>query len=353
MTRRFNPVLLRHPAWRWIIFSLLAVYATWRLLPYADFSGPDNGFDLRDALIPAAAIEQGGPPRDGISAIDHPRFVAASKARFLQPQDRVLGLEVAGVTRAYPVKILDRHEIVNDTIGSESVVISYCPLCGSGMAFSARIDSRNLDFGVSGLLYNSDVLLYDRQTESLWSQLMGQAVTGPLRGRKLRQIPVSHTRWSAWLRRHPDTQVLSIPGGRYVDYDQSPYDGYSESPAVWFSVAHRDDHYRPKERVIGITLNGASKAYPFVELGRHGAVLDDEIAGQRVQVRFDAENRSGWISDATGRVIPSTVVYWFALIAFHPDTLVYREAKQTESTGSNAKAAPAAHTELPVKPQSR
>lgn len=327
MAKRLNPVLLKHPAWRWVIFSLVAVFAAYRLIPYTDFDGPNNGFDLSNSLVPARAIEQGGPPRDGIPAIDHPRFVAASKAHFLKPKDRVLGLNYDGMTKAYPVKILDHHEIVNDTSGREPVVISYCPLCGSGMAFSARIDSRNLDFGVSGLLYNSDVLLYDRETESLWSQLMGQAVTGPMRGQKLQQIPVSHTSWAAWHSEHPDTLVLSTSNGRYIDYDRSPYEGYEKSSAIWFSVAHRDERYHPKEVVIGLTINGTSKAYPFIELGRIGSAFDDEIAGLPVRVQFDTENRSGQLLNADGQVIPSTIAYWFAWVAFHPDTQVFNGTK--------------------------
>jgi len=142
-----------------------------------------NGFDLSGALIPVRDIESGGPPRDGIPSIDDPRFVGASKASFLAPEDRVLGVAIEGEAKAYPVAILNWHEIVNDRSLDQNFVVTYCPLCGSGMVFVADVGERALSFGVSGLLYNSDMLLYDRNTESLWSQLLAKAVSGPLKGR--------------------------------------------------------------------------------------------------------------------------------------------------------------------------
>ena len=134
-----------------------------------------NGFDLTDTLIPEHLIEAGGPPRDGIPAIDEPLFVDSSRAG-LSDTDRVLGLSFGAVARAYPVRILNWHEIVNDRIADQPVAVTYCPLCGSGMAFDARVGGQITRFGVSGLLYNSDVLLYDRRTGSLWSQIMARAV---------------------------------------------------------------------------------------------------------------------------------------------------------------------------------
>ena len=127
-----------------------------------------NGFSVTNALIPVDEIRSGGPPRDGIPAIDRPRFVTADAAGFLQASDRVLGITRNGVSKAYPVAILNWHEIVNDRIANEPIVITFCPLCGTGIAYLATTGDQVLDFGVSGLLYNSDMLLYDRQTESLW-----------------------------------------------------------------------------------------------------------------------------------------------------------------------------------------
>ncbi|MFU8817641.1 MAG: DUF3179 domain-containing (seleno)protein, partial [Pseudomonadales bacterium] len=164
-----------------------------------------NGFDLSDALIPVRAIESGGPPRDGIPAINQPKFVAAPEAGFLDDDDRILGVAINGQPKAYPISILNWHEVVNDSSGSQYFVVTYCPLCGTGMVFASNAGDGALIFGVSGLLYNSDVLLFDRNTESLWSQILGKAVSGPLRGEPLPQLPAFHTTWADWRERHPQT----------------------------------------------------------------------------------------------------------------------------------------------------
>lgn len=309
---------------RWVIYPLLLVGLGWYFSPAYLYAGTTNGFDLSNSLIPVTEIHHGGPPRDGIPAIDKPIFVAADKADFLRDDDPVLGIDRNGVRKAYPVRILDHHEIVNDRFDRESVVVSYCPLCGTGMAFVAAVDGTEHHFGVSGLLYNNDVLLYDRETDSLWSQLMRQAVSGPLRGSRLQQIAMSHTRWGDWRRRHPDTRVLSTDTGSRRDYRHSPYAGYERSEALYFPMRNAVDlRYHPKERVIGLTIDGASKVYPFSELSRTAGELRDRFAGQELRIRFNAENRSGDVFNAAGEELPSTTGYWFAWQAFHPDSEVY------------------------------
>jgi hypothetical protein len=191
------------------------------------------------------------------------------------------------------------------------------------MAFLATVDGRALRFGVSGLLYNNDVLLYDRGSESLWSQLMKQAVSGPMRGKRLEQIIMAHTTWADWRRRYPDTQVLSTDTGYRRDYGRSPYAGYSSSKALYFPLAGLDRRYHPKEQVIGVSLDGQHKAYPFVELARSSGELGDRFAGRRLRIQFDPVNRTGRILDGRGEEIPSTIAYWFAWQAFHPHSAVY------------------------------
>ena len=144
-----------------------------------------NGFNLDNSSIPIEQIRQGGPPKDGIPALTNPKFVSVSEVDFLNDQDKIIGVSINGKHKAYPIKILNYHEIVNDYLGKSPIVITYCPLCGSGIVFSAIIDSQILHFGVSGLLYNSDVLMYDKETNSLWSQLMMQAVSGDLKDNEL------------------------------------------------------------------------------------------------------------------------------------------------------------------------
>ncbi|MBN4079511.1 DUF3179 domain-containing protein [Beggiatoa alba] len=319
---------------RWIIYPLLLIALWFWQSPQWLHAGPgdglNNGFDLSNALVPIAQIKHGGPGRDDIPAISDPRFISASQADFLNDNDRILGINLNGETKAYPIRILNYHEIVNDRFGNDSdntaVLVSYCPLCGTGMAFLAARNGEDFDFGVSGLLYNSDVLLYDRQTESLWSQIRKQAVAGPLKGQHLEQIPLEHTRWSDWRARYPHTRVLSQDTGHRRDYSRSPYAGYADSEQLMFEVSARDRRFHPKEWVIGITLNGVTKAYPFSRLPSGQHELHDQLGGQTIRLVFDAANRSGRIY-AADKLLPSTTSYWFAWYAFHPDTQVYR-AKQ-------------------------
>ncbi len=281
-----------------------------------------NGFDLSNARVPASAIQRGGPPKDGIPAIDRPRFVAAAQAS-LSADDRVLGVTVNGDARAYPLRILNWHEVVNDQVGGQPVVVTYCPLCGTGMAFDARVDGRARSFGVSGLLYNSDVLLYDRDTQSLWSQIMRTAVSGPAAGRMLVQLPLAHTTWSDWRTRHPDTRVLSTDTGHVRDYSHDPYAGYESRERLMFDVAHRDHRLEAKAWVLGLQVGAEAKAYPLsalaARLGERGE-LEDRVGGRRVRIRYDAGHRSAEAVDEQGKPLPSTMAYWFAWVAFFPHT---------------------------------
>lgn len=282
-----------------------------------------NGFNLEGASIPISSIESGGPPRDGIPALDQPRFTTAAEAPWLSPQDRVLGLAEGNEARAYPIAILDWHEVVNDRIGGRPVVVTYCPLCGSGMAFSARAAGRALNFGVSGLLYNSDVLLYDRQSESLWSQILGKAISGPRRGTRLEQIPLEHTTWGDWRARRPHSLVMSRDTGYRRDYGRSPYLGYADSPRIWFALSHRDPRRPAKEWVLGVEIDGVHRAYPFGELAKQPRV-EERVAGRELVIGYDPEHRSAVARGADGRAIPSVTAFWFAWAAFHPDTQVFR-----------------------------
>jgi Protein of unknown function (DUF3179) len=282
-----------------------------------------NGFNLDDTLIPAKEILSGGPPRDGIPAIDEPKFLPAGEARHIQPSDPVLGIVRNRVAKAYPLAILNLHEVVNDRFNDEDVVVTFCPLCGSGMAYSAKIDGRTHTFGVSGLLYNSDVLLYDRQSESLWSQLMAQAVSGPMKGTRLHSLALSHTTWQEWQTSHPDTLALSPETGYARDYSHNPYEEYLRSRSIWFPVGHTSKRYHPKEQVMGVEIDGRFKAYPFVELGKTSGSFDDTFAGQDLRIVFDKEHRSASVADANGRELPGVVTFWFAWYAFHPQTDVF------------------------------
>lgn len=282
-----------------------------------------NGFDLSDPLVPRQLIRAGGPPRDGIPSIDKPRFMSAASASSLRDTDRVLGVTVDGLAKAYPVKILNYHEIVNDRFGELPVAVTFCPLCGSGVAFDARVNGEAREFGVSGLLYNSDVLMYDRASDSLWSQILGQAVTGPARGTKLRTVPVRHTTWAEWRRRHPATLALVEPRSTGRNYNVDPYVGYAESAQIWAPVAHRDRRYPAKSVVVGAVVNGKARAWPFAELPANDNFLIDSVDDKQVRLEYDHGAQAAALLDEEGREIPSFTAFWFAWVAFHPDTSIY------------------------------
>jgi len=283
-----------------------------------------NGFNLKGASIPVNEIMGGGPPRDGIPSIDHPEFRRVGQAKYPDENARVLGVYLNGIAKAYPIGILNYHEIVNDFFGAEPVVITYCPLCGSGIAFYAKVGGKNRTFGVSGLLYNSDVLLYDRETESLWSQIMTQAVTGPMKGSELEIITTINTTWKEWKHNHPHTLVLSTKTGYARNYNSTPYVGYDDSESLYFPVKKRNRAYHPKERIIGVEVNGKYKAYPFSELERAGNEIEDSFNGKKLRVLFDNEAQAARIVNEEGLEITSYVSFWFAWAAFHKKTEVFK-----------------------------
>jgi len=273
-----------------------------------------SGFSLSPSIVDVEEIISGGPPKDGIPALTNPEIETGGAAgHWLRDHDRVLGIAINGEARAYPIRILNWHEIVNDRINQRAVVITYCPLCGSGMAF----DSEDT-FGVSGLLYQSDVLLYDHKTESLWSQIMKQAVAGPRTGERLAPLPILHTSWKDWRTEHPNTSVLSRKTGHRRDYNRNPYLGYDKVSAIYFPVRHHDTRLHPKTWVIGLEIGNKHKAWKvdrLKETGSHvqrwqGRELFIEVKGE--SIRF--------IDQASQAELPATRLYWFAWSSFFPDT---------------------------------
>ena len=306
---------------RWSPINVLLVFFCFT--GYASNAQSLNGFELSNLQIPAREIRKGGPARDGIPAIDQPVFLSPDQATFLRDGDYVLGVILNGQSKAYPIRIMDWHEVVNDYFGNDPVVVTYCPLCGSGVAFSASVKGRNRTFGVSGLLYNSDVLLYDRQTESLWSQLETMAISGPEAGTTLEIIPTAYATWKDWKKRYPETLVLSTETGHIREYDRSPYQNYEAVPDLMFQVKHKSRLYRNKERVIGITIHGKHKAYPFSQLKKAKGQVTDTFQGKTLYVTFDNKTKTARIKSENNEDLPGITLFWFAWHAFHPDTEVF------------------------------
>ena len=239
--------------------------------------------------LPAPTIDldrlvSGGPPPDGIPAIDRPLFHPAGDVDFLDDREPVVAIEVNGDARAYPVQILTWHEIVNDTVGGEPITISYCPLCNSAIAYDRRVGDRVLDFGTSGLLFNSALVMYDRQTESLWSHFTAQAVAGGLTGEELGRRPTALVAWSEWRSANPDGLVLSRSTGHQRDYGRNPYTGYDDidqSPFLFDGEA--DGRLRAMTRIVGINDGDDAVAVQLDSLLELG-VLETSLAGRDIVV---------------------------------------------------------------------
>jgi hypothetical protein len=300
--------------------------------------------------------------KDCIPAIDDPRFQSAGEADWLADDDLVIGVQMGGETKAYPLRVLALHEVVNDEVGGEPVAVTYCPLCRSGLVFDRRVGGETLTFGVSGKLLNANLVLYDRQTETYWSQLNGSAVVGPQVPRRLTILPSTITTWGEWRASHPDTRVLSRNTGFYPTsaYASDPYGGYENSSRVGFGVTGVDDRLHPKTVVYGVAVGNDSVAYPAEVVEREG-VVEDTVGGVPVLLVEDPddggvsafvrevdgetlsfERRDGALLDQHGHRwslegealegprkgaeldgLDSHGIYWFAWSEFHPDTGVY------------------------------
>ncbi len=282
-----------------------------------------NGFQVEPHAIPLEEIASGGPPKDGIPALRTPQFLPADEVAFLAPEDRILGLHGTHQTKAYPIAILNWHEIVNDTFEGTPVVITYCPLCGTGMGFRRMVGNRLLTFGVSGLLYQSDVLMYDHQTESLWSQIAMEAVTGPSVGAHLKPIFLEHTTWKAWRKRYPHTLVLSRETGFTRNYSRDPYKDYALTDQLMFPLTTQDARLSPKAWILGVESHGKFKAYPFSTLEEMGPAFLDSFNGKDYVVCWDEQARSAKVVDQKGGPFPALTAYWFAWFAFHPESEVF------------------------------
>ena len=342
---------------------------------------PAFGELLRDeqpARIRVAEIDWAGVKLDGVPALDAPVHVAPAGAPWLEDGEPVVGVAIGDEARAYPLRILDWHELVNDRLGGVPFALVYCTLSGSAVAYDARRDGAEpFLFSTSGLLHRSNKLMLDRGTRTLWSQLTGRAVLGPLAAedRALAPLPAVVTSWQAWRKRHPDTTVLSIETGHERPYLPGlPYGSYYQSPSKLFPALETREELPTKERVYGLAQGGAAKAWPLAELVAQ-RVTNDALGGEpvvlvadegrievearsqsakflryeaggavRAYARGDAEFSLGaddaTLRDAAGGVwqlgedalvgphgeraarIPGTLAYWFAWQAFHPDTAV-------------------------------
>ena len=340
-------------AWKGEVFS--------RIDPvYRRILGPGTKVRLR-----LREVQWGGVPLDGIPAIDDPESVPADTARFMRDTDTVFGVRIGGEHRAYPVKVLSWHELLNDTVGGQPITLSFCTLCGSGILYSAVDDEgARLMFGTSGLLYRSNKLMFDRATLSLWSNLTGEAVVGEraAQGSRLTMLPMTLTRWDAWRQRHPDTTVM-VPdpaAARQAGYRYVEGAADRARAGVEFPVWRQSDALERNARIFALRINGEAKAYPLDKL-RAERLVHDTLGGlpivlvldeasdavrayERGSLRFrtpgetslrqlEAEDGTWWwlaedglAPDGGGDLLPRVpghVAFWFGWYAFYPETTVY------------------------------
>ncbi|MGE3273031.1 MAG: DUF3179 domain-containing protein [Chloroflexota bacterium] len=335
--------------------------------------------DFSKHTVPLSEIQSGGPPRDGIPPIDQPAFVTPeAAAAWLADDEPVVVYEENGDARAYPLQILIWHEIVNDTVGGRPVTVTFCPLCNTAIAFDRRLDGVTYDFGTTGNLRRSDLVMWDRQTESWWQQITGEAIVGELAGARLTPVPAAIQSFAAFRAAFPVGQVLSRETGFNRAYGRNPYVGYDDiasSPFLYSGPA--DGRLPPMARVVTVALNGEAAAYPFSHLEQHG-VVHDSVGGTPIVVLFqkgtasaldagriagsrdigaagvfaptiegraltfrndggrllDNETNSEW--DALGRAVTGPLAgqrlqpivhanhFWFAMAAFYPEVRVWQ-----------------------------
>lgn len=279
------------------------------------------------ARIRAEEIVWGGVPVEGIPALDRPRHVPAAGAGYLLDSERVFGVSLGGEQRAYPLRILDWHEMLNDVVGGEPVTLSYCTLCGSGVLYSTRRpEGEPYTFGTSGLLYRSNKLMIDRQTLTLWENLTGEPVVGPQARRPapLPVLPLTLTTWKEWRSRHPQTTVLALDpeAARRWGYDYRPGAAERKRAGVSFPAGPRSQALDPREEVFAVRLGGLAKAYPVAAVLRE-RVINDRIGDRALVIVGDAESgavrayeRNGWTFAAGSRpdeLVDAAGVRWTVL----------------------------------------
>jgi len=307
------------------------LYLAVGLLATAPAADPSlNGFDLGGALLPREEIRAGGPPRDGIESVNEPEFVAVEEAHWVAKRNPVLGVAVGEEAHVYPVHLIEPHQIVNDEVGGVPVVVTYDPLVAVPRTHRREVDGRTLSFGVSGLVYNSNFLLYDRETESLWLQFTGEAIAGPMAGKKLERIPIRQELLGSWLSRQPLSRVLSRPRPTKIDYRYSRYTRYMVQDKIVFPVTARDDRFHAKELVLGVVVDGRPRAYLGSLVTKAGGKVEDELGGKKVGLVYSTDD--GIFSYDVEEGVDVTEAYWFAWKAFHPDTEIWNDPGRPSGT---------------------
>lgn len=284
-------------------------------------------------LVHPDKIRGGGPPKGGIGidrgipalTTSNMEFISVKQAdEWIEDNELVLALIHKNTKRVYPLQIMVFHEIANDIIEGDNILITYCPLCGSGIAYEPFVEVRGTRqhsaFGTSGKLYNSNLIMYDKLTDTYWQQIDGKAILGELTGQELKEISIDTVTWGEWKAAHPDSEVLSQDTGMSRPYGRDPYGNYYEDSYLIFPVDEEDNRIHPKTVIFGIEVDGVYKAYREEDVKKGD--IKDVVAGVELTIERD---RAGivTITDEEGNEYVKERDFWFAWYAFHPDTLIY------------------------------
>lgn len=260
-------------------------------------TGSNNGISSNNPggsnqwAIPQGEVFDGGPGKDGIPALENPKFVVASEANYLSDNDLVLGYKNGSEVAAYPHAILDWHEIINDKVNEHAFAVTYCPLTGTGIGWERVIDGKETTFGVSGLLYNSNLLPYDRLTGSNWSQMRLDCVNGELLGSEITTFDLIETTWATWKAMYPQTKVVSSQTGYSRNYDRYPYGDYkTNNENIIFPFSPKDKRLPAKERVLGVKIDGQVKVYQFNSLVGEPAIRNDTFKDRNLIIVGSKKN---------------------------------------------------------------
>ena len=282
--------------------------------------------DFTRISVDPAEVFSGGPPKDGIPAITGPTMIPAATEDAIDDREPVMSLALPGHTaRAYPVRYLMWHEIVNDRIGDVPVAVTFCPLCNSGLIFDLRLGGQDLELGVSGMLRHSDMIMYDRQTESWWQQFTGEAIVGEMLGQTLTPLPALLESWGAFRARHPGGLVMAQPTGHQRPYGANPYRGYDSGTPFLYRGENPPHGIHPLVRVVRV----GNRAWPLTRIREEGRVEEAGViltwskgqasALDTAEIAKGAEVGNVTVTNPAGTLIVHEVVFAFAFHAFTPD----------------------------------
>ena len=278
--------------------------------------------------VPLEEILSGGPPKDGIPPIDNPKFVSLEEANaFLKDEEPGIAFSQGNTHRFYPYQILVWHEIVNDTIEGKRVLVTYCPLCLTGFVLDPVVQGERVEFGTSGKLWKSNLVMYDRKTDSLWSQVLAEAIVGEMTGMKLTILPSDQMRYGNWKKKFPQGEVLSQDTGTFRRYGQNPYGDYFSATGLALSLANPTDTRLPNDAfVFGIVVNEMAKAYSTEAVKAQG-IVEDVFEGTTFILRHDPELdviRMFRLKDDKEERVNPISGFWFSWAIAHPDTELYK-----------------------------